>query len=85
LTFPELLEEGLGPHKVREVWVMGHPDPNNYVDVTGYIDVAIKSLQQHESQVSGNEVATHMRNWRSRTGDKVGFQYAEAFRRFRLG
>ena len=85
LTFPELLEEGLEPHKVREVWVMGHPDPNNYVDVAGYMDVAIKSLQQHQSQVPGEDAETHMRNWRSRTGEKVGFQYAEAFKRFRLG
>jgi LmbE family N-acetylglucosaminyl deacetylase len=85
LTFPELLEEGLEPHKVREVWVMDHQESNHYVDVTDYIDVAIKALKQHQSQVSGEDADTHMRNWRSRAGDKVGFQYAEAFRRFRLG
>tara|TARA_B100000315_G_scaffold252196_1_gene288472 strand:- start:385 stop:1095 length:711 start_codon:yes stop_codon:yes gene_type:complete len=85
LTFPELLDEGLEPHKVREVWVMDHSDPNNYVNVTAYIDVAIKALKQHKSQVSGEDADTHMRNWRSRVGEKVGFQYAEAYKRFRLG
>ena len=27
LTFPELLQEGLEPHRVREVWVADHEEP----------------------------------------------------------
>jgi len=85
LTFPELLNEGLEPHNVREVWVMDHHEPDNFVDVTSYIDIAIKALKQHETQVNSEDVGTHMKQWRGRTGEKVGFQYAEAFRRFQLG
>ena len=84
LTFPELLEEGLEPHKVAEVWIMEQDKPDQYVDVTDYMDTAIAALQAHASQV-GENVAKHMRNWRSRTGSKVGFAYAEGFKRFRLG
>ena len=83
LTFPELLEEGLEPHKVAEVWIMDQDNADQYVDVTDYIDTAIAALQAHASQV-GEDVAKHMRNWRSRTGEKVGFAYAEAFKRFHL-
>ena len=84
LTFPELLDEGLEPHNVREVWVMDHHEPDNFVDVTSYIDIAIKALKQHETQVNSEDVGTHMKQWRGRTGEKVGFQYAEAFKRFQL-
>jgi LmbE family N-acetylglucosaminyl deacetylase len=85
LTFPELLEEGLEPHKVREVWVLDDQAPDNYVDVTGYVEIAIEALKQHQTQVSGRDVASRMREGRSRTGDKVGVKYAEAFKRLRLG
>jgi len=85
LTFPELLDEGLEPHEVREVWVMDHHEPDKFVDVTGYMDTAINALKQHETQVNSEDVGTHMKQWRGRTGEKVGFQYAEAFRRFQLG
>ncbi len=84
LTFPELLEEGLEPHKVAEVWVMDQDNADQYVDVTDYMDIAIAALQAHASQV-GEDVAKHMRNWRGKTGKKVGFAYAESFKRFRLG
>ena len=85
LTFPELLEEGLEPHNVRELWVMDHHEPDTYVDVTNHIDVAIKALLQHETQVQGDDLGAHMKQWRERTGEKVGFKYAEAFRKFKLG
>ena len=85
MSFPELIEEGLEPHHVREVWVMDNQDANKYVDVTGHMDVAIQALKQHESQVTGEEVDVHWKNWRSRTGEKVGLECAEAFRSFRLG
>ena len=84
LTFPDLLEEGLEPHNVREVWIMDHQDPDSYVDVTDHMDIAVKALQQHETQVEGRDVDTHMRAGRNRTGQKVGFQYAESFKRFGL-
>ena len=85
LTFPELLQEGLEPHKVREVWVTEYGEPDHYVDVSDYMDTAVKALKQHQTQVDEADADTYMRQWRSRTGEKVGFQYAEAFKRFRLG
>ena len=85
LTFPELLDEGLEPHAVREVWVMDHHEPDKFVDVTGHMDIAIEALKQHGTQVNSEDVGTHMKQWRGRTGEKVGFQYAEAFKRFQLG
>jgi len=84
LTLPELLEEGLEPHKVAEVWVMEQEEADQYVDVTDYMEIAVAALQEHKSQVGAEEAGKHLRRWRSRTGEKVGFRYAEAFKRFRL-
>ena len=82
LTYPELLEEGLEPHKVSEVWIMGHGDDDKFVDVTDYIDVAVSALKSHSSQTTGEDVGQQLIDWRSRTGEKVGFAYAESFKRF---
>ena len=85
LTFPELLDEGLEPHKVHEVWVTDHHEPNLYVDITDHIETAVAALKQHASQVSAEDAEVHMKGWRRHTGEKVGFQYAESFKRFKLG
>ena len=85
LTFPELLQEGLEPHKVREVWVAEHEDPNHYVDVTDYIETAVQALKQHQTQVSQEGADIYMKEWRRNIGEKAGVQYAEAFKRFHLG
>lgn len=85
MSFPELIEEGLEPHNVREVWVMDNQDPNKYIDVADHMEVAIQALMQHESQVTGEEVDVHWKNWRNRMGEKVGIEYAEAYHRFHLG
>ena len=85
LTFPELLQEGLEPHRVREVWVADHEEPDLYVDVTDYMDTAVQALKQHQTQVSEESADTYMKEWRRSTGEKAGVQYAEAFKRFHLG
>ncbi len=85
LTFPELLEEGLEPHNVAEVWVMEFEEADQYVDVTDYMETAVAALLEHKSQVGEEDTPEHLRGWRSRTGRKVGFQYAEGFKRIRLG
>ena len=83
LTFPELLKEGLEPHKVAEVWVVGHPEPDHWVDVTGSIDTSVKALAQHASQVdrSEEEIGKFMRQWRRKGAVGKGMQYAEAYKR----
>jgi LmbE family N-acetylglucosaminyl deacetylase len=84
LTFPELLEEGLEPHKVREVWIMEYDHGDQYVDVTDYMETSIAALKEHKSQVTEEEAEKYLRQWRGRMGEKVGFKYAESFKRFRL-
>jgi len=84
LTNPELLEEGLEPHKVRELWVTGNMEQDLYVDVSPHMDTAVKAIQQHKSQVGEEDVEKYMREGRRRGGEMVGLPYAESFKRFRL-
>ena len=86
LTFPELLnEEGLEPHKVREVWVMGRTEPDHVVDVTDHIETAVAALRAHRSQVDYESADRYLKEWRRRDGKRIDVEYAEVFKRFRLG
>ena len=85
LTFPDLLaDEGLEPHKVRELWVMGHEEPDRFVDVSASIDTAVAALQAHRSQVDPQDADRYLREGRRREGQRIGVEYAESFKRFRL-
>jgi len=88
MTFPEMLEEGLEPHKVAEVWVMGHPQPDHWVDVTDHMDTSARALAQHVSQIGerpADELAEMMRRGRRDRAIGKGMQYAEGFRRIVYG
>ena len=86
LTFPELLEEGLEPHKVKEVWIGGGEEGSDmFIDVTDHMDIALEALKAHRSQVSDEEANEWFPLGRIETARKVGFQYAEAFKVIRLG
>ena len=81
---PELLEEGLEPHTVEEVWMMAFPTPDTWVDVTEQFDRKVAALQCHRSQVGGwEDLAEAMRQWGSaiaQQGDLPEGRLAEAFR-----
>ena len=84
MTFPELLEAGFEPHKVAEVWVMGHPEPDLWIDVTDHIQTSIKALTQHTSQMDGRSeeyMDERMREWRRERAQGKGMMYAETFKR----
>ena len=84
MTFPELLEAGFEPHKVAEAWIMGHPEPDIWIDVGDHLDTAIEALLAHESQVNGRDpeaTGDMMRKWRRERAVGKGMQYAEAYKR----
>ena len=82
LTFPELLEEGLEPHKVREVLVTDRENADTWIDISEVIDTAIEALKQHVSQVGEFDVGKGMREWKAKTGKPKDMAYAEAFKSF---
>jgi LmbE family N-acetylglucosaminyl deacetylase len=58
-----LAEEGLEAWVVPEIWVMGGPKPEHYVDVTDMFDAKLAALRSHESQTSHlDELETFLRD-----------------------
>lgn len=81
--FPELLAEGLAPHKVRELYVMGAPEINHAVDISATLDLKLAALAAHTSQVGARmaELGPRLRTWAAEIGSAHGLPYAEAFHR----
>ena len=88
LTFPELFsDEGLEPHKVREVWVMTFGDGADVWNPLTEQDVntSIAALKEHTSQVNDpDQAAKWMKQRRAELGKKIGANYAESFKKFTL-
>jgi LmbE family N-acetylglucosaminyl deacetylase len=62
LFFPELLAEGLAPHKVRRVYLAGSQAPDTVVEVTAYVERKLEALRCHRTQiVDFEEVAAGVR------------------------
>ena len=86
MAFPEHIAEGLEPHKVREVYLWGSPEPDTFLDVTDTFDVKLDALSRHRSQVGQG---WELREVRARTryaevGKRIGATYAEAFKRIEI-
>jgi len=88
LHFPEhIVDEGLEPHKVRELWYWGPDQPDVIVDVSTSIDRQIAALVRHESQMPGFNVAEgetigqRVKNGAAGLARGYGFRYGAAFRR----
>ena len=50
-AFPELLDEGLEPHVVDEVWFQGGPSTNHVVELDrSDIDAKVRAVREHVTQ-----------------------------------
>ena len=80
---PELLEEGLEPHTVGQLWLMAITHPDRVVDVTDRFDAKLAALRSHVSQVGdGGGLDERLRSWMSGTALAAGLptgRLAEAF------
>ncbi len=63
LTFPQLLEEGLEPHKVKYVFLSGPTEPDVWIDTTSVFDKKVAALKAHASQVGDWDPSDMLRTW----------------------
>jgi len=80
LIFTDLLAAGYEPHDVRRLYIHGTDKSNTWVDITGTMDIKIKALQQHASQVDPNEVGKWMTEWAAEEAGDKGMKYAESYK-----
>lgn len=84
--FPELLDEGLEPHRVREVYIRGALPPNLWVDISDTMELKIAALREHVSQVGRSEGWEERVRARARqAAEGQDMAYAESFKRIILG
>lgn len=82
-AYPGMPEEGLMPHKVKELLMWGSDDPNYCVDITATFEIKMKALACHKSQL-GNRLAEREERLRERAkkmAEGQCFALAEAFHR----
>jgi LmbE family N-acetylglucosaminyl deacetylase len=84
LAYPDLLDEGLEPHKVREVWFWGTDEINHRADVTDTFERKLAALKCHASQIREFRNPDLEKWLRSRCKEMAAdgpFQLAEGFHR----
>jgi LmbE family N-acetylglucosaminyl deacetylase len=84
LIFPELLDEGLHPHKVLAVYVHGSDRPDTFIDIAGVLDLKLAALKEHRTQIGAWDPTEMLTAWAREQGAPRGLAAAEAFRLMRL-
>ena len=83
-AYPELLDEGLAPHTVAEVWLVSHPAADLRVDVTDTVDRKLAALRAHRSQTGHrDDLDDLIRGWLTLNADQAGMasgRLAESFK-----
>ncbi len=87
LAYPDLLKQGLQPHKVKEVLLWGAEDPNYRSNITDTFDIKVAALRCHKSQISDNPSTGFEERWREQhkmLAQEEDYELAEAFHRVEL-
>ena len=87
LSYPDLLEEGLQPHKVKEVLLWGAEEPNYRTNITDTFDIKIAALRCHKSQVgdsSSPDLEERLRQRHKMLAEGEDYELAEAFYRVEI-
>ncbi len=84
LSYPDLLEEGLKPHKVKEILLWASEDPDYCSDITETFELKLAALRCHESQIREHHFPSIEQWLRQRARDAArdrDFELAEEFHR----
>lgn len=81
-----LVDEGLEPWDVAELWLSGFGEGHDLVDVSATFERKLHALRAHESQLNGWDPEPRMREMAAARGKEVGVDLAEGFTvlRFRV-
>jgi len=73
-SWPELLEQGLQPWHVSEVWIMAHPEMTHVVDISETFGRKVAALRAHASQTGhmSDQLEGFLRDWGAGVAQKFG-------------
>ena len=87
LSYPDLMLDGLQPHKVKEIWFWGAEDINHRSDISQTLDLKIAALRCHKSQMAhlpSPDLEDGLRQHHETMAQGESFKLAEAFHRVEL-
>ncbi len=73
-AWPELIEQGLDPWKVTELWLMAHAETSHVVDITDRFDRKVAALRAHASQTAhlGDGLEEMLTGWNGANAELAG-------------
>ena len=87
MAYPKMLEEGLEPHKVKEVLFFGAEDVNHHIDIADSFSLKLKALECHASQIKEFKRG-NLEAWLKERCQKMAagssYTLAEAFHRVQM-
>lgn len=87
LAYPDLIDEGILPHKVREIWFWGTEDINQREDISKTMETKLAALFCHKSQMESMGIQNAekwVKNKCKEMAEGTGFIYAEGFHRVKI-
>jgi LmbE family N-acetylglucosaminyl deacetylase len=87
LAFPELLKEGLTPHKVEEIYLWGGEDVNVKIDISSTFDKKLRALLCHKSQIKEfgiPDMREWLMNYCREMAKSESFELAEGFHHIKI-
>lgn len=86
LYFPELLVEGLEPHKIKQVYISSPADADTFIDISDFMGRKIEALRAHACQMGDWDPDEPVREWNAADGKRHDppVAYAEDFRYFQI-
>jgi LmbE family N-acetylglucosaminyl deacetylase len=78
--FEELEDEGYTAHKPRKVYVTSWSNADLYVNIETTIEIKIKALRAHKSQMKDWDPEESIKKWAAERGKGKEMAYAEGFR-----
>ncbi len=82
LNAPHLLEQGLHPHIVRQIYLTGPYQPDTYSDISATIDRKLAALREHKSQIADMDaMEKRLRDRYAGFAEGRGMAYAEIFKK----
>jgi LmbE family N-acetylglucosaminyl deacetylase len=84
LIFPELLDEGLEPHKVRFVFIHGSERADTFIDISEFLGAKLAALKEHRTQMGEWDPTEMITGWAKQQGARHRLTAAESYRLMRL-
>jgi LmbE family N-acetylglucosaminyl deacetylase len=81
MFYPDMADEGYLPHKISQLYVFGHDEPNTELDITADIDLKVQAILCHKTQIANPEEAP--KRWKERWGEAQEDGSVRYFERFR--